>query len=432
MPRDEVVVTGIGVVSPIGIGRERFWESLCTGRSGVGPIRQMRTAGLPVRAAAEVEAFDPKPFVKPRKNLKVMARDAQLGVAASTLSCRDAGLTQGAVDPERFGVVLGADRICGALEDCEAAYRACIVDGRFDLSRWGSDGMSLSFPLSFLKVMPNMVAAQVSIAQDARGPCNTIHQAELSSLLALSEATKALQADKADLMIAGGASSQMKPFDWVRHCVTGGLSASRAEPSTIMRPFDADRDGQVRGEGAAAFVLETRRHAEARGAAILARVLGWASTCQPKNGGTSLGIAIGRAISLSLASAGLKPDDVGHVNAHGLSTVQGDRSEARAIHACLPNVPVTAPKSYFGNLGAAGGAVEMAASVLSFADGVVPATLNYRRPDPECPVRLVHGGGSPSRCATQCDSGLPSIRTALLINWTWMGQAVAVVLGGPD
>jgi 3-oxoacyl-[acyl-carrier-protein] synthase II len=421
MPPEDALVTGVGVISPIGTGRDRFWDSLCAGRSGVGPIRRFDPAALPVRIAAEISDFDPKTYVRPRKSLKLMARDSQLGVAASVLACEDAGLAPGEVAPERFGVILGADRIAGSLEDSESLYRPCMPDGRFEFNRWGSDGISGGFPLSFLKVLPNMIAAHVSIAHDARGPSNTIHQAEQSSLAAVTEAAAVIQRGAADVMIAGGASSQLSPYDWVRHCLAGGLSTSGGDPAVVLRPFDAGRSGQVRGEGAATFILESRSHAEARGARILARVLGWASTCQPKNGGSTQRVALERVISRALENAGVKPADVGHVNAHGLSGVVEDRVEAQAIHACVPGVPVTAPKSYFGNLGAAGGAVEMAASVLSLSDGRVPATLNYRQPDPKCPVAVIAEAPQPARA-----------QTALLVNWTWIGQAVAVVLGGAD
>ena len=419
MPPDEVVITGLGVVSPIGIGKRRVWESFCAGRSGVRPIRRFDPAGLPVRIAAEVDDFDPEAYVRPRKNLKVMVRDAQFGVAASVLACQDANLANGTVDPERFGVVLGADRICGEMEDAEVSYRACMVDGRFDFSRWATHAMATAFPLGFLRVLPNMIASHVSIAHDARGPNNTIHHAELSGLLAVVEAARVIQRGMADVMIAGGASSQMKFFDWVRHCVIGALSVSQGDPTTVLRPFDALRDGQVLGEGAAAFIMESRRHAEARGATIRARVLGWACTCEPHNGGLPQGSGLRRAMSLAVDEAGLKPGQLGHVNAHGVSGVVDDQIEGRAIQACLPDVPVTAPKSYFGNLGAAGGAVEMAASVLSFGDGLVPPTLNYRRPDPACPVRVVRGQPLET-----------SVDTALVVNWTRIGQSVAVVLGG--
>jgi 3-oxoacyl-[acyl-carrier-protein] synthase II len=421
MPPEEVAITGVGVVSPIGVGKEQTWDSLLQGRSGVGPIRRFDPGELPVQIAGEVEDFDLKAYVKPRKSLKVMARDTRLGVVASTLARQDAGIAKGQVDPERFGVILGADPICGALEDSEASYRACMVDGEFDFRRWATDGMAATFPLSFLKVLPNMIASHVSIAQDARGPCNTIHQGDLSSLLAVSEATRVIQRGAADAMIAGGASSQLNPYHWIRLCLGGELSTSQEDPTMVLRPFDADRDGQVRGEGAAAFILENRRHAEARGATILARVGGCASTCEPRNGGPPKGIGLRRAMSLAMEEAGFKPSDVGHVNAHGVSTVAEDEIEARAIHACLPETPVTAPKSYFGNLGASGGAVEMATSVLSFAEGLVPPTLNYRRPDPKCPVSVVR------------DEPLKTGKnTAVAVNWTWMGQVAAVVVSGPN
>lgn len=421
MPPNEAVITGLGMVSPIGIGKAEVRDSFRAGKSGIGPIRLFDPTGLPVRIAAEVGDFDAKAYVRPRKSLKVMARDTHLGVAAAMLACQDANVVPGAVEPERFGVILGADRICNDLEFAEPSYRAYTVDGEFDFDRWGTDGLDTTFPLSFLRVLPNMIASHVSIAHDARGPNNTIHQAGLSGLLAVVEAARVIQRGMADVMIAGGASSQMDPFDWVRHCVSGVLSTSRGDPTGVMRPFDAHRDGQVWGEGAAAFIVESRRHAEARKAPVLARVLGWASTCEPHNGGPPKGSGLERAMSLAISEAGLKPGQLGHVNAHGVSGVVDDQIEARAIDACFPGVPVTAPKSYFGNLGAAGGAMEMAASVLSFADGLVPPTLNHRHPDPKCPVRVVRDWPFES-----------SVPTALAVNWTWIGQAVAVVLAGPD
>ncbi|NQT15469.1 MAG: beta-ketoacyl-[acyl-carrier-protein] synthase family protein [Planctomycetes bacterium] len=421
MPPNEAVITGLGMVSPIGIGKAEVSDSFRAGRSGIGPIRLIDPTGLPVQIAAEVGDFDAKAYVRPRKSLKVMARDTHLGVAASVLACQDANIVAGAVEPERFGVILGADRICNPPEFAEPSYRACTVDGKFDFDRWGTDGIDTTFPLSFLKVLPNMIASHVSIAHDARGPNNTIHQAGLSGLLAVVESARVIQRGMADVMIARGASSQMDPFDWVRHCVSGLLSTSRDDPTGVMRPFDAHRDGQVWGEGAAAFIVESRRHAEARKATILARVLGWASTCEPHNGGPPKGMGLERAMLLAVKEAGLKPGQLGHINAHGVSGVVDDPIEARAIGACFPDVPVTAPKSYFGNLGAAGGAMEMAASVLSFADGLVPPTLNYRHPDPRCPVHVIRDWPFES-----------SVPTALAVNWTWIGQAVALVLGGPD
>lgn len=418
-PPDEVVVTGVGMVSPIGTGREQFWASLIHGTSGVRSIRQFDASVMPVRIGGEVEDFQPAAYVSKRKSLKLMSRDAQLGVAASTLACHDAQLVRGTVDPERLGVVLGADRISLDLDECAPTYLACLVENGFDFSRW-AQGMAKTFPLLFLKVLPNMIASHVAIEHDARGPNNTIHQGELSGLLAVAEACRTIQRGAADAMIVGGASSQINPFDWVRHCATGGLSRRQEDPADVLRPFDARRDGQVWGEGAAAVVLESRRHAEARGAEIRARVLASVSTWQPSaSAAVSQGSGLAWAIAQALRRSGVAASELGHVNAHGLSTVEDDRLESRALADTVPDVPVFAPKSYFGNLGSAAGAVELAASVLSLESGLVPATLNYRQPDPECPIRPIADG--PLR---------PRSATALTINWTRMGQATAVVLAG--
>lgn len=417
----EVVITGVGVVSPIGIGRENFWSALLAGRSGVRPIRQFDAAGIPVRFAAEIEDFDPLDFVSKRKSLKLMSRDAQLGLAAARLACSDAGLREGAVDPQRFGVVLGADRNSINLVECQPIYQGCLVERHFDFNRWGSDGMAASFPLLFLKALPNMIASHVAIAADARGPNNTIHQTDVSALLAMSEAMRTIQRGAADAMIVGAASAQLNPHDYIRRCVMGIHSLRQDDPAKIMRPFDADRNGQVWGEGAAAFILERRSHAEARGATILARVLSCANSARGKAAaGQSRSGALQRAMTLAIARAGLTERGLGHVNAQGLSAVRDDPVEAQALADVVPDVPVFAPKSYFGNLGAAAGAVEMAASVLALRAGLVPATLNYERPDPACPVRNILR----EACA-------PASPTALLVNWTWVGQAAAVVLASP-
>jgi 3-oxoacyl-[acyl-carrier-protein] synthase II len=418
MSETEVVVTGIGVISPIGIGCEAFWTALAAGRGGAGRVSWFDVSGLPAAVAAEVRDFDPKPFVANRKSLKVMSRDAQLGVAAAALACREAGIARGNVDPERLGVVLGADRICGSLSESVVSYCQCMVDGRFDFRRWGTDGMLACNPLGFLSVLPNMIASHVSIAQDARGPNNTIHQEEMSSALAVSEAASVIRRGAADVMMAGGASSQMHLFDFVRRAVMGVCSRRGDDPVKMVRPFDAGRDGQVWGEGAAILILENRDHARARGAKILARLLGCAATCEPaaRNGGPS-GASLARAIDGALQRAAVRVADLDHVNAHGLSTLREDPLEAAVLHAKTPDTPVTALKSYFGNLGAAGAAMQMAASVLSFGKGLVPATLNYEQPDPMCPIRVIHGAPRPF-------SGGP----ALCLAWMPVGQAAAVVL----
>lgn len=414
----DVVITGIGVVSPIGIGIEAFTQSLLEGRSGVDRITLFDPSGLPVKSAAEVKDFDPKRFVPNRKSLKVMARDSQLGVAAAILAWQNAKLDTAGVDPDRVGVILGADRICGALEDSEPTYRACLVDGHFDFDRWAPMGMPVTFPLVFLKVLPNMIASHISIALDARGPNNTIHHAEVSSLLAVIEGASLLERDLADVVLVGGASSQMNPFDWARFGVIGRLSRRADEDRGSPRPFDRNRDGEVRGEGAALLVLERLEHARARGAKIWGHLRGWARPCVTSNGrGQTVVVALERAIQEAMASARIRPPEIGHLNAHGVGTREDDIFESQAVRRTLGDVPITAPRSFFGNTGAACGALELAASLALAPRELVPPTLHYEDPDPECPVNVV--AKSPQKSAS------PFV---LALNWTAVGQASAVVV----
>jgi 3-oxoacyl-[acyl-carrier-protein] synthase II len=420
--REQVVITGLGVVSPIGIGRASFWQSLLSGTSGVGYITQFDASSLPVAIAAEVRDFDPKRFVRPRKNLKVMARDTQFAMAAVELACEDARLDASQVDPDRCGVVFGADRIRNELDEIASTYRACLEANRFDFRRWPTAGAEATYPLLMLKNLPNMLASHISIAKDARGPNNTICSAEVSGLLAVAEAASIIARGVADVVFVGASASRFHPLDWVRSCMIDALSRRRDSPQAASRPFDQDRDGQVRGEGAAALVLESRNHALRRGAAMLAQVAGWGAGFDTgTNGSSKAALGICFAIQSALRQAGLEASAIGHVNAHGLSTVVDDRREAAALASILPEVPVFAPKSYFGNLGAASGAVELAASVLAIAQGVVPMSLNCERPDPQCPVSVIRDGPCWSRAAT-----------AIVVNRTTSGQAAAVLITAAD
>lgn len=419
-PQQEIVITGIGVISPIGIGKDAFAASLYAGRSGV---RRLDIFGgdpaLPDPIGAEVSDFDAKLYVRPRKALKVMSRDIQFGFAAADLACRDAGIAPGKVDPERLGVVFGADMIPIELDEMVAAYKACASDGAFHFDRWGDAFLREMFPLWMLKFLPNMPACHIGIACDARGPNNSLTVGEVSSLVAMAEAMRVLQRGTADVMVVGGASSRTHPTLLFR---TGALDVSSpgCDPTTICRPFDKNRRGQVNGEGAGALILETRRHAEARGAKILARILGYGAiygaACKGRQRTPE---AIRKAITRAMAEAGAAPGDLGHVNANGVSIELDDRIEAQAIRDTLGDVPVTAVKSYFGNIGAATGAVEIIASVAALAEGRIPATLNYEYPDPACPVNVVRG----QPLATDK-------RLALKINHAPLGQAVAMVLAG--
>ncbi len=417
-----VVVTGVGVVSPIGIGREAFWAGLQNRTSGVRSI-STDTSELSIHVGGEVRDFDPKRYVRPRKSLKVMSREIQFAFTAADLAMADAGLAAGAAteaticDPDRLGVVFGSDMIYCELEEVIDAFRAaCQPEGRFDFSRWASQAIPQLYPLWLLKYLPNMPACHVAIANDARGPCNAHTLSDASSLSAVAEGFRLIERGAADCVIVGGTGYRLHPT-----CLTfrsnQWYSAWRGPPEQAARPFDAGRSGQVPGEGAGALILEAEDHARARGATILARVLAAASRCEPVHDERPpKGAAIRASIVAALAEAQLAPADVGHVNAHGLGTIPHDRAEAQAIRDTLADVPVTAPKSYFGNLGAGSGAVEMVASVLSLERGEVPPTLNYDEPDPECPIQIVR----------EAETARSPI--ALVLGQATTGQALAVVL----
>lgn len=414
-PRD-VVITGLGVVSPLGIGRDALWAALEGGQSGVDWLPEYQGSDLPFRIGARVRGFDPKQYVQPRKTIKVMCVEIQYAYAAAMLAMQDAGLAKGAVEPDRLGVVLGSEMLFGELEEVQEVFRNCSEDGRFIFDRWGVQAFKDQYPLWMLKYLPNMAACHISIVHDARGPNNSIVQGGASSLLAVIEAATCIERGLADAMLAGGSGTLVGasclPFRGWDH-----LTTWTGPPAEASRPFDAARCGIVPGEGAATLVLESREHAQQRGAPILARLAGFGRRCEPVRRDQQLsGRAIEQSIRAALATSGLAPADVGHVNAHADSSPH-DALEAQAIRNVLGDVPVLAPKSHFGDLGAGSGAVELAISVLALANGRVPATLNYQSPDPACPVNVIHG--SPLVGAAP---------TAVVLSQSSTGQAAAIVL----
>ncbi|MCX7404739.1 MAG: beta-ketoacyl-[acyl-carrier-protein] synthase family protein [Planctomycetia bacterium] len=388
----DILFTGLGVVSPIGIGCEAFWNAFAARESGIRLINSFDSSALSVRFGGQIPGFDPKLYVRPRKSLKVMSREIQYGFAAADLAMNDAGLSAGSIDPDRFGVVFGNDMIYADIHE--------------ELH-----------PLWLLKHLPNMTASHIAIAHDARGPNNSIVLGDVSSLLAIAEAASVIQRGWADVMLAGGTGCRLHPTALVARGDT--LLSHRADDfRRACRPFDRDRDGLVNGEGAGVIVLESRAHAERRGARIRGRLLATASRCEPtarRDGFT--GSSLRSVIRAVLDQARLTPSDIGHVNAHGVSTIDMDRIEASAIVAELGNVPVTAPKSFFGHIGAGGGVVELIASLLGLEAGLVVPTLNYELPDPLCPVQVVRD---------EPLAGRPP--TAIAVNVCSTGQAVAVAV----
>ena len=421
MQKKEVVLTGLGVLTPIGIDKDTFWNALLNGTSGVGFLN-INTSDDSLRPmGSEVPEFNAKDYVKPRKNIKIMSRDIQLAFVSACLACQDAGIiTEGDsrnVAPERFGVVFGSDLIGTEVDMLLSTFRAGLVDGRYDFSKWGTDAMQEIFPLWMLKFLPNMPACQISIGLDAQGPSNSITLCRGSSLAAIIEAVRTIERGSADVMIGGGCGNRVNQ-DFQTRIKSYITAPRRDDPSSVPRPFDADRCGSVMGEGSGAFVLESREFAEARGATIYATVRGFAQTNEPTlHGAQPTGTAIERAIRLALQRADLKPSDIGLVNPDGLGSDHDDRIEAEAIRATLGDVPVSATKGNIGDLGSGTGAVELAAAVLAMQTGVIPPTRNHEITASDCPINVVHG-----QPVSQKSSAI------LKLNQTRMGRTFSIVL----
>ncbi len=430
-----VVITGLGIVSPIGVGPDAFLVLLlAAGKGGVDTIESFSVEGLPTNVGGEVRGFDLKASALPKykrtlgKSLKYMARDIQLAVAAAQLAVADAGLLDGGVDPTRFGVDIGAGLISSELDELAPAItHASHETGTFDFQTCKGREVQIPMiqPLWMLKYLPNMLACHISILIDCQGPSNTITAAEAASNLAIGEAARIIARGRSDVMIAGGADSKIHPLSLVRMSLLHHMTHWTGEPSQACKPFDVRRDGWVPGEGAGILILEEREHARNRGARIYGEILGYGSGCDARPGGglDPEGIGTEIAIKAALKCADLAPEQIGHVNAHGAATPVSDLAESRALRRVFGEksggVPVTALKGYLGNLVSGCGVVELVGSLLSVNRGVIPAVLNCEEPDPECGLDLVLGAPRASENPT-------FVKTSL----TRHGQAAALVVRG--
>ena len=412
-----VVVTGLGLISPLGNTRESLWESLSAGRSGVSRFAEGQAEALPTPFAGvcrefsgDIADFGPLEGEKKkaiRKALKLMCRECQMGVAAAERAIQDARIEAGARQPERRGIVFGTDYMLSEPEELRTGIELCTDDERqFHFEQWGDQGMKKMTPLWLLKYLPNMPASHIAIYNDLRGANNSLTMREAAGCNAVGEAARVIQRGRADVMIAGACGTRIHMMKAVHSAIqeelapgfrvdAPGTNGHRpVEPAEASRPFDADRSGMVIGEGAAVVVLESLEHAQARGATIYAEIGGaGSSTAADRNRVALRDLAMANAMRAALRDAGATPWAVGHIQAHGLSTRTCDEAEARAIGDVFGGVerpvPVTAAKSYFGNLGAGGGIVELIAGILSLYHDQLFATLNYRTPDAQCPVNVV-------------------------------------------
>ncbi|TWT48248.1 beta-ketoacyl-[acyl-carrier-protein] synthase family protein [Botrimarina hoheduenensis] len=420
----DVLITGIGIVSPIGIGVDEVAASLHGRRTGIHAVEELERIGWIAPFGGQVADFDPKQYVTPRKSLKVMAREIQLGFAAAELAWSEARLDDFEVEPSRLGVVGAAAMQYCPLDELAPPFAACGA-GQASERAWAERGMSELFPLWMLKYLPNMGSCHVGIRRDAHGPTNTISLGDVSGLIALGEAASIIRRGAADIMLCGGASSKIDLTDLLWHA-GAGLSRRAADPERACRPFDADRDGAVMSEAATYLVIESRDHAERRGffrrgGTAWGTVEAVVCRSEPAIGPLlATGRAIGQAAQTALKQAGLKASDLALVKPHGESRKDLDAIEAQALQAVVGDVPATAPTSYLGSSGAARGLVELAATLIGWRNGVVNATLNYDTPDPACPLNL---------SAVERPAKGSSL---LALNHSPSGQAVAAILNAPD
>jgi 3-oxoacyl-[acyl-carrier-protein] synthase II len=423
-----VVITGMGLVSPLGNTRQALWEALAAGRSGVALLQ----AALPVRFAAEaqfqsddIDSFGPLDKERKkaiRKGLKVMCRECQMGVAAAQSALDDAGLTSAPVDPERVGISFGADYMLSVPDDLTEAVRQCLDEhGRFQFSRWAVEGLPKMSPLWLLKYLPNMPASHLAIYDDLRGPNNSITLREAAANAAVGEAYQIILRGSADVMLAGATGTRIHLMKMVHAIQQGEVADGQGDPTKASRPFDRNRSGMVLGEGAGAIVLEELSSAQARGATIYGEVA--AAACSSAAGANLVARrdrAMVNVLRRVLEASSMGIDQIGHLHAHGLSTRSSDAEEAQAIDAVFAArnkpLPVVAAKSYFGNLGAGSGMVELIASLLAMQQGTLFRVLNYETPDPECPVAVVR------------DPATPAGGSFINLNVTPQGQAAAVLV----
>jgi 3-oxoacyl-[acyl-carrier-protein] synthase II len=379
--RVRVVVTGIGVVSPVGNDREAAWAALKAGRGGIAPVERFDASGLETRFAGEVRGFDPT-TVMGRKEARRADRFTQFAVAATKEALEQAGLAVADGNADRIGAIVGSGM--GGI--------ATLEEGMATLLQQGASRVSPFFMPMFL---PNMASGVVAMTFGLKGPNVATVSACATSGHAIGEAAETIRRGWADAMVAAGTEAAVTPLSIAGFNAMGALSTRNDDPARASRPFDRHRDGFVIAEGGAALLLESLEHARGRGAAILGEVAGYGTTndanhyTQP----APEGAGCAKAMRAALADAGLTPADIDYVNAHGTSTPVNEKFETQALKGVFGErayaVPISSTKSMTGHLLGAAGALEAAISLLAIRDGVIPPTINQEAPDPECDLDYV-------------------------------------------
>ena len=384
-----VVVTGLGMVSPLGIGTRANWDALVAGRSGIGPITRFDASGFACRIAGEVKGFNPEDWVA-KKDIKKMDLFIHYALAASEMALQDAAFTVTPEEAERVGVYIGSG--IGGLPSIERQHVALLQEGPRRIS-----------PFFIPATIINLASGYVSIRTGAKGPNSAVATACTTGAHAIGDSFRLIQHDDADVMICGGAEACITPMGIGGFAAMRALSTRNDEPERASRPWDKDRDGFIVGEGAGVLILEELEYAKRRGAKIIAEIVGYGMssdahhvTSPPDDGNGAY-----RVMRNALHDAGLKPEDIDYINAHGTSTELGDRIETMAMKRCFGEhaykMAVSSTKSMTGHLLGGAGGLEAGITVLAICDQLAPPTVNYETPDPECDLDYVPNQARPMR-----------------------------------
>lgn len=381
MNKRRVVVTGVGVISPIGTGKDNFFHSLREGISGVDYITRFDTEGFDTKIAAQVKDFEPTEYID-KKESRRMDRFTQFAIAASKMAVADSHIDIESLDSNRFGVCIGSG--IGGMETMEAQY---------DILKEKGPGRVSPFMIPMM--ISNIAAGNISIALNAKGPSITVVTACASATNAIGEAFKIIQRGDADIMVTGGTEASITPLSLAGFCSMKALSTRNDDPKTASRPFDKNRDGFVMGEGAGMLIIEDLEHALKRSAVIYGEITGYGATGDAYHITAPAPDADGayRAMLMAVNDAGIKACELDYINAHGTSTGLNDKLETLAIKRLLGDdagkVAISSTKSMMGHLLGAAGAVEAIACLMAINEGVIPPTINYTTPDEECDLNYV-------------------------------------------
>jgi len=381
MDKRRVVMTGAGAVTPVGNTAEEFWASLLAGRSGIGPITRFDASQMPTRIAGEIKGFDPLKYID-KKDDRKFDRFLKYAVACAVMAVEDAGLKTDRVDATRFGVLVGSG--IGGIETLLEQYAI--------LTEKGPDRVS---PFFVPMIIVNMASGVISMRFGARGPNSSVVTACATGNHAIGDAMRIIQRGDADVMIAGGAEAIIVPLTIAGFCQMKAMSTRNDDPTKASRPFDAERDGFVCGEGGGLVVLESLEHARAREARIYAEIVGYGMTgdAHHMTAPDPEGDGAARAMAAALRDAALEPSSVGYINAHGTSTPYNDKFETIAIKRVFGDhakkLAVSSTKSMTGHLLGAAGGIEAIATAFALHHGMLPPTMNYEKPDPDCDLDYI-------------------------------------------